>query len=117
MYKTSSIFLTLPKERLKVKSFEKWKEFLLMHLKTKVSDCQTLEVSVGVSDEDIQSFLYRLIVAKCGKMRKRRADKTRVIIYVMIDDFDLPLLIATEGKYILQAEQFYKMLFSKEIFQ
>ncbi len=47
---TSCIYLSLPKERVKIRSFERWKDYVLMHLRSKIEDCQKLEVSPGIDD-------------------------------------------------------------------
>jgi len=39
---------------------------MLMHIRTNVKDCERLEVGVGVDDDEISTFVIRLLKAcKC----------------------------------------------------
>ena len=38
-HKIGALFLTLPKERVTIKRFDKWRDFILTHLRSKVADC------------------------------------------------------------------------------
>lgn len=110
-----AILLSLPKERVRIRSFPRWRDFVLSHLRSKVADCQKLEVSAGITEDDVSSFLSRLISAKLATMRT--SEQERAMIFLIIDDFDLPLLLATEGKYIREAEQMYRSLFPLSIIE
>jgi len=43
----------MPLERTKIKSFKKWREYVLMHIRTKVLDCERFEVAIGVDDDEV----------------------------------------------------------------
>jgi hypothetical protein len=57
----------MPVERTKVKNFKKWREYVLMHVRNRVADCERLEVAVGVDDEEVGTFVFRLIKACLAK--------------------------------------------------
>ena len=97
------LMIECPKERTKIKSFDKWRDMMLMHFRNNVPDCQKLEVNIGISDEDVEGFMVRVLKASASGEKKR--------IYLMIDDFDLPLLRAAADGYIEEAYDFYRLLF------
>ena len=59
--------------------------------------------------------MQRILAAKASKMRK--TSETLIKIFLTIDDFDLPLLLATESSYISEAEDFYRKLFPLSILE
>lgn len=100
----------MPSERTKVKSFKKWREHILMHIRTKVFDCERLEVGVGVDDEEVQTFLFRLLSACIAK-------KPSSLVCLLIDDFDLPLIVAAQNGFLDDALDFYSFLFPLDLLE
>jgi len=99
------IKLAMPKERGKVRTYEKWKDNLLMYMRNSVEVCEKYEVGVGIEDDEIGSFFERMIEAACAK--KERGTK----VWLLIDDFDGPLLHAASNGFIQPALDFYRLLF------
>ena len=58
----------MPKEFVRIKSFKKWRDYLLMHLRSKVFDCNELGVSPGIDDNEVGEFLRRLVMARVNKL-------------------------------------------------
>ncbi len=62
-----------------------------MHLRTKVMDCEKFEVGVGVFDDEVANFLFRLVKACIqNSLKVTKVD----LIYLLVDDFDISLMIA-----------------------
>ena len=77
---------------------------MLMHIRTTVNDCERLDVGVGVYDDEVSTFIIRLLKA-C--MREE--------VYLLVDDFDLGLVIASQYGYLEEAIQFYRMMFPSDL--
>ncbi len=75
----------MPSERTKIKSFKKWREHILMHLRANVKDCERLDTGVGVDDEEVSTFIMRLL---------RSLNCVEGLVLLLVDDLDLSLVIA-----------------------
>ena len=71
-----------------------------MHLRTKVPDCERFEVGVGVFDDEVANFLFRIIKA-CIENRQKMTEVD--LIYLLVDDFDISLMIAAAYGYANEA--------------
>lgn len=97
-----SIMISLPKNRFKVKTFLKWRDNLLNHLRNNMEACEKFCVGIGIEDGEIATFIERLLVEVTSQNSR---------VFLLIDNFDLPLLQASADGYIKEALHFYKMLF------
>ena len=59
-----------------------------MHFRNKIEDCQRLETNIGIEDEDIKSFVIRVLKAR--QTQSNHQDQGQM--FLLIDDFDIPLL-------------------------
>ena len=67
-----------------------------MHFRNKIEDCQRLETNIGIEDQDIQSFVIRVLKARQAQSDNQDQGK----MFLLIDDFDIPLLQAMANGYI-----------------
>lgn len=56
-----------------------------MHIRTNVKDCERLDTGVGVDDEEVSTFILRLL---------RSLNCVEGEVLLLVDDLDLSLVIA-----------------------